>query len=389
MTKRIEEDHKQFIDVISGKFRKELKKYIDSGQIFPNRNKGISIPRINNPHIVYGESDGSVGRGKGKPGDVIGKKPDNQPGKAGDEHVDGIIINYDLDELFDVLQEELKLPDLRPKDMPTYEEIKIKYNSLSMTGPESLRHNRKTMLQALKRMVSTGEWNNFHYIPGFSDPVRLITPINADKRYRQYNEIRIPSSNAVIFFARDASASMDSTKCDIASDIAWWLDAWIRRYYDKVQKCYVVHDTEAEEVDEKKFYNYRFAGGTRCSSVVQFIAKQLEDRFPPNKWNIYVFYFTDGENEEQDNDKLLEVISNQLGPNSVNLFGMTQILFNNYGQSVKAFLDSNLKSKNYKSVEVNSDTSPYGFYSSQISDSHKNEQIKKVIIELIGATANV
>ena len=75
--RRIEEDHQQFRDVVGGKIRKELKKFIKTGKIFKNRGKNgkisISIPRIDIPHIVYGENNNGVGRGDVKPGDVIGK----------------------------------------------------------------------------------------------------------------------------------------------------------------------------------------------------------------------------------------------------------------------------------------------------------------------------
>ena len=123
------------------------------------------------------------------------------------------------------------------------------------------------MLQALKRMAAGGELDKLHYIPGFSDPVRLITPINSDRRYKQYTEIKVPASNAVIFFARDGSASMDQYKCDIVSDMSWWIDAWIRHFYERVERCYIWHDTVAQEVDEETFYRYRYGGGTKCSRI--------------------------------------------------------------------------------------------------------------------------
>ena len=43
-------------------------------------------------------------------------------------------------------------------------------------------------------------------------------------------------------------------------------------------------------------------GGTTCSSALKLIQSQFENRFPPNTWNIYLFYFTDGENWDGDNE---------------------------------------------------------------------------------------
>jgi uncharacterized sporulation protein YeaH/YhbH (DUF444 family) len=76
MPRRIEEDHKHFRDVVSGRIRKALKKFIKSGQIVKNRGKNgkisITIPKIDIPHIVYGSGNEGIGRGQGKEGDVIG-----------------------------------------------------------------------------------------------------------------------------------------------------------------------------------------------------------------------------------------------------------------------------------------------------------------------------
>lgn len=353
MGRRIDEDHKAFHDVYSGKRRKALQKYINNGKIFPKRGKNgkvnMTIPRIDIPHIVYGDSDQGVGRGEGNEGDVIGKKDQQGQGKnkAGQDEGEGIEIQVDMEEIWKAFEQELKLPAMKPKPNQTFEDIIIKYNDISLTGPESLRHNRRTLMQAMKRMCSTGDINKMHYIPGFTDPMRLILPINSDKRYRQFREIKQPSNKAVIFFARDGSASMTQDKCDIVSDMAWWIDSWIRRFYDKVERCYIWHDTQAQEVDEKKFYRYRYGGGTTCSSALKLVTKQFENRFPPNAWNIYLFYFTDGENFDGDNETFCDIMEKQLGPNVVNLIGITQVL-GAYNRSLKEFVDNKEGLKNVK-----------------------------------------
>lgn len=398
MPRRIEEDHKNFRDVYSGRIRKELKKFVNNGQIFRLRGDGkrvpISIPRIDIPHIVYGSGNSGIGRGEGKPGDVIGK--DDQEGKgqrAGQGEADGIVVSVDMEDVLHFLKDELNLPDLKPKPNETFEEIKIKYNDISLIGPESLRHNRRTMLQALKRLSATGQINDLHMIPGFENPVKLITPINSDKRYRQYKEIRIPSSNAVIFFARDCSGSMDDYKCDIVSDMAWWIDIWIRRFYKRVERCYILHDSAAEEVDENKFYKYRHGGGTTCSSAFKLISKQFENRFPPEKWNSYVFYFTDGDNWGSDNQVLVDELKSNFSPEIVNFVGITQVLSWSYQSSVKEFVDQNLGDmKNIKTVEIAPKDTPsmssgtaHSFYGTpQLTEEERNEQIKNAIKGLLG-----
>jgi hypothetical protein len=391
LPRRIEEDHKDFRDVVSGRIRKALKKFIKSGQIVRNRGKNgkvsITIPKIDIPHIVYGDSGEGVGRGGGKDGDVIGKDPQkgSNKGKAGQDEAEGIVINLDLEEVLKFMQEELKLPNLKKKPNETYEETKIKYNNISLIGPESLRHNRRTLMQTLKRQAAEGTLDKLSYVPGLKDPVRILKPINEDKRYRQYNEIKIPSSNALIVFARDGSGSMDATKCDIVSDMAWWIDIWIRRFYDRVDRLYVWHDSMAMEVDEEKFYKYRFGGGTTCSSALKFISKQFENRYPPDKWNIYVFYFTDGENWDDDNKVFVSTLAEGFKPNVVNFTGITQILSSVQDDSVKSYVDNAIKEgvldEDYvRTVSIGQSQ----YWNTSLTEEERNKQIMQAIKKLLG-----
>ena len=401
MPNRIQEDHKKFRDVISGRTRKELKRLIKSGAIIRQRPKGgkmtVSIPQIDIPHFLFGDTGKGVGRGPGKEGDVIGREP--QPGKGskpGDQPGEGINISVDMDDVLRFMQEELQLPRMRPKPNETFEEVKIKYNDISKNGPESLRHTRRTMKEAIKRMATTGDLYDPKVLADSRGAGRLIAPINSDRRYRQYQEIKIPTSNAVIFFARDCSGSMDDYRCDIVSDMAWWIDCWIRKFYKKVDRCYFVHDTRAWEVNEEEFYTYRFGGGTQCSSAFKAIAEQLENRYPPHAYNVYVFYFSDGDNWGGDNEEMLKVIKEELGPNKVNMIGMSQVCSWRYEDSVKHFFDEAIKSGKlsdymrtaYVGPEEASGDSNFGFgnwgYAPDMSEEDRNSQIIEAIKSLLG-----
>lgn len=391
MPRRIEEDHKDFIDVVSGRLRKALKKFIKSGKIVRNRGKrgkiSISIPKIDIPHITFGDNGQGAGRGSGKEGDVIGRDPKGKGDRAGQGEAEGITINLDLEAVLKFLAEELELPDLKPKPSDTFDEVKIKYNNISLIGPESLRHNRRTFLQALKRQAAEGTINDLEFVPGCPTPMRTIKPIQKDKRYRQYREIKYPSTNALVIYARDGSGSMDAFKCDVVSDMAWWIDVWIRRFYKRVDRLFVWHDSVAMEVDEEKFYKYRFGGGTTCSSALKFIAKQFENRYPPQKWNIYVFYFTDGDNWDDDNSVFIESLKEDFGPNIVNLVGITQIMPYHYDGSVKNVVDSAIKdgdisSANIRTVQIASE-------SGSLTDEERDQQILEAISALMGKERSV
>ncbi len=395
MPRRIEEDHKDFRDVVSGRIREALKKFVKSGKMFRTRGKRgkliIQIPEIDIPHIVYGDNGEGVNRGTGDPGDVIGQDPqDGQGDKAGQGEAEGIKIALDLEEVLKFLQQELELPNLKPKEHETFEEVKIKYNNISLMGPESLRHNRRTWVQALKRQCAEGTQDDLHSIPGCPIPMRLITPIPRDRRYRQYREIKIPSSNALIIYARDGSASMTAEKCDIASDMAWWIDVWIRRFYKRVDRMFIWHDWTAREVDEDTYYKLRFGGGTACSSAFKFAAKQFENRYPPDKWNIYVFYFTDGDNWGEDMEDLMATLENDFGPNVVNFVGVTQILCQEYAGSVKNSIDDAIKDgrlkSNIRTTMIGAQDGSGGMFSRGpvLTDEERETQTLEAIKELLG-----
>jgi hypothetical protein len=179
---------------------------------------------------------------------------------------------------------------------------------------------------------------------------------------------------------------MDQMKCEIVSDMAWWIDVWIRKFYKRVERLFVWHDSIAMEVDEEKFYNYRFGGGTTCSSALKFIAKQFENRYNPHKWNIYVFYFTDGDNWSEDNKVFIDTLRESFPENLVNMVGITQILPWNYTNSVKHVVDQAVQSGDVDKRNVR--TAEIGSNGSDFTEEMRNEQIMEAIKTLMGSDRN-
>jgi uncharacterized sporulation protein YeaH/YhbH (DUF444 family) len=398
--KKIARDFQAWRDLIAGKLGEALRHRIHSGQIFKEKGKdgkiSISLPKLDIPQFIYGKAKKGVGRGPGKVGDVIDRE--NKKGKgsgAGQGSSEGIEVQVDLKDILKMLQEELSLPNLLPKPSETFEEIKKRYVSLSRNGPNALIHKRKTIKNTLKRQMSCGGMEKVA-LPGFTEAMTLLRPINDDIRFRQFVEHKIPASNAIIFFARDGSASMDEFKCEVVSDIAWWIDLWIRHHYEHTERVYVWHDSEAYEVGSDKFYNYRYGGGTTCSSALKLISKQLEHRYPPHKYNIYIFYFSDGDNWSEDNEVFIKTIKEELGPDRVNFIGCTQIMCWNYDYSLNKHLEEAIKSERldpnfvrtaYVSEDRNSEDSG-GFQGNsryEMSPEDRDRQVKEAIKRLLGS----
>ena len=91
MALRIDPDHRRFRDIVRGKIKQDLRKYISQGELIGRKGKdmvSIPLPQINVPRFRFGSKDkGGVGQGQGEVGDSLGKGDPNQDGagKAGDQ----------------------------------------------------------------------------------------------------------------------------------------------------------------------------------------------------------------------------------------------------------------------------------------------------------------
>jgi sporulation protein YhbH len=319
---RIEHDLSRFKQIVRGKIRQNLRKYVTNGEMIGRKGRdlvSIPIPQLDVPHFRYGKNgNGGVGQGEGEPGTPIGKGEDGEggAGAAGSDPGAHLLeVEVSLDELAAILGEELELPRIEPKGMANIEQEKSRYTSIRRSGPESLRHFKRTYMEALRRQISSNT-----YVP---DRPRIV-PIREDKRYRAWNEVNLPEANAAIIYMMDVSGSMTDDQKDIVRTAAFWLDTWLRSQYKGLERRYIIHDAAAKEVDEETFYHTRESGGTRISSAYRVCAELINKTFPPSEWNIYCFQFSDGDNWGEDNERSLELLKNEILPH-VNLFCYGQV----------------------------------------------------------------
>src|SRR5437879_12748083 len=75
MPLRIKQDHSRFREIIRGRIKENLRKYIQKGEMIGKKGKDlitIPVPSIDIPHFRYGHKDqGGVGQGDGQPGTVL------------------------------------------------------------------------------------------------------------------------------------------------------------------------------------------------------------------------------------------------------------------------------------------------------------------------------
>ena len=322
MSRSIERDLSRFKNIVRGRVRDNLRKYITHGEMLGRKGRelvSIPVPNIEIPHFQHGQrGSGGVGQGEGKIGDPLGRGQDDGEGlgQAGDQpggHIREVEVS--LEELADMLGEALELPNIEPKGKNVIKSKKDKYTTIGVTGPDSLRHFKRTYKRALKRQIATNAY----------DPTNpVIVPTREDERFRSWKAVEEPEANAAIIYMMDVSGSMTDDQKEIVRIESFWIDAWLKKQYEGVQRRYVIHDAVAHEVDEDTFYRTRESGGTRISSAYQVAGKIIARDFPPDDWNIYCFQFSDGDNWGEDNDGCLKFLAEQLLP-VCNLFCYGQV----------------------------------------------------------------
>ncbi len=321
MVKKIEKDRARFRQIIRGKIKKNLKKYITQGELIGKKGKefvSIPIPQINIPHFRHNhKKSGGVGQGDGELGTPIGKGDGQNTGKAGDSPGQHILeVDVSLEELAQMLGEELELPNIEAKGKKNITSEKDKYTGISQTGPESLRHFKRTYKQALKRQIISKTYNP-------DNPT--IIPFREDRRYRSWKVTLEPESNAVIMYMMDVSGSMGDEQKEIVRIESFWIDTWLKSQYKNIETRYIIHDAVAREVDQDTFYHTRESGGTIISSAYKLANNIIDEDYAPNEWNIYLLHFSDGDNwGEIDTDECATILEKDLLP-KINLFCYGQV----------------------------------------------------------------
>ena len=116
MTRSIDRDMSRFKDIVRGKVRENLRKYITHGEMMGRKGRqivSIPVPNIEIPHFKHGQrGSGGVGQGEGEPGQPIGRGQDegDGAGEAGSEPGSGHYreVELELEELADMLAQELE-----------------------------------------------------------------------------------------------------------------------------------------------------------------------------------------------------------------------------------------------------------------------------------------
>ncbi len=263
------------------------------------------------------EEEAGVGQGPGKPGDVYRRPRAGKArrGEKGDQPSEGgsgggelrFVLELKVDDIVDWIWEELALPDLKPKVTDALTDEELVREGWDRRGPRARLDRRRTIKEAIKRRAAQPDG------PAFTDD---------DLRFRQLARRKRPATSAVVAFVLDASASMDERRRKLAKAFFFWATQGLRRQYRGLETVFIAHTNEAWEFGEEEFFQVSATGGTIASTAFRLAIDVFHERFSPARYNLYLFYASDGDNFGDDREAADAALS-ELG-SMVNLMGFVE-----------------------------------------------------------------
>ncbi|ETR72516.1 MAG: hypothetical protein OMM_01648 [Candidatus Magnetoglobus multicellularis str. Araruama] len=242
------------------------------------------------------DDDAAGGAGEGDEGDVIGEQPVHSPDGSGEGPGEGEGGAHEVEssayDLGRILTEQFELPNLKDKG----KKRSLTRYTYDMTdrnkGYGQILDKKATLKNIVETNIHLGNLPD----PNNIDPTRfLISP--SDRIYRILSREKDFESQAMVFFLRDYSGSMTGKPTELVVSQHVLIYSWILyQYARQVETRFILHDTQASEVDDfYTYYNSKVAGGTRVASAYQKVNEIVEKENLISDYNIYVFHGTDGD----------------------------------------------------------------------------------------------
>jgi len=349
-------DQEKHLKILEKTLKDNITDLISHGKIIAGDNIIIPVKHLKQYKFVYEQKqEGTIAMpddaSDKQEGDIIGEKPQKgqgDQGKGGSGEGDGgyyeVVVNSD--DIAEYLFQNMELPRLKKKKPKDAYKEEYKMSSISKTGSMSNLQKKKTIQENIKRNASKGD-------------AKFKDIINEDLRYRSHRIKQVPQDKVVCIFIRDRSASMDDYKKELTRIMSFWFLKFLEYKYSKVvEKAFISFDTKAEEVSEYDFIHKSEGGGTAISSGFAEADRIIQERYPLDDYNIYIFQFTDGDNWEHDNENADQYID--YFSSLVNLLGVCHIRspFSFFGFTfgnsnyIKNVKNKSIESESVKLVEV-------------------------------------
>jgi len=260
------------------------------------------------------EGDGMGGSGEGEEGEVIGEQPirDSETG-AGSGPGQGEGGSHEIEssayDLGRILTEQFQLPNLKDKG----KKRSLTRYTYDLTdrhrGFGQLLDKKATIREILETNITLG---NVPDVTDIDTSRFLVSP--KDRIYRILSREKDYESQAMVFFIRDYSGSMDGKPTELIVTQHVLIYSWLLyQYARQVETRFVLHDTEAREVDDfYTYYNLRVAGGTKVFSAYRLINEIVEKEGLARDYNIFVFQGTDGDDWDTDGEMAIPELKKML-----------------------------------------------------------------------------
>ena len=261
------------------------------------------------------ETPSSGGTGEGEPGEVIGEAPVRPAGNgAGTGPGQGDSGNHEVEssayDLGRVLTEQFALPNLKNKG----KKRSLTRYTYQLTDRHAGRGQLLDKKATLRKIVETNiHLGNIPDVTQIDPSAFLISP--RDRIYRILSPEKDLESQAMIFFLRDYSGSMEGKATEVVVTQHVLIYSWlIYQYARQVESRFILHDTEAREVEDfYTYYNSSVAGGTQVASALHLVNDIVEKENLASDYNIYVFHGTDGDDWDTQGTQTIPELKTMLG----------------------------------------------------------------------------
>jgi len=311
--------------------------------------KVVIVPTTTEPKLYHDDSltqdgeENTGGAGEGEEGDVLGEqqaKPEQGEGEgtgAGEGEGAYHDVSSEAFDLGKVLTEKFELPNLKEKGKK-HSLVKYQYDLTDINRRFGQVLDKKaTLKQIIETNILLGKVKQNE---PFSPEDLLLSP--QDYIYRILSKEKDYESQAMVFFLRDYSGSMDGKPTEVVSTQHLLIYSWLMyQYQNNVETRFILHDTEAKQVPD--FYTYhksKVAGGTKVAPAFQMVNKMVETEQLATNYNIYVFHGTDGDDWDSTGKELVDELRKMIG--YVSRIGIT-VARNSWGQKTQTTVEKNLE----------------------------------------------
>jgi uncharacterized sporulation protein YeaH/YhbH (DUF444 family) len=259
------------------------------------------------------EGEPSGGSGEGEEGEVIGEEPIHGADGEGTGAGQGSGGEHDIEsnayDLGRILTEKFELPNLQDKG----KKRSLTRYTYDLTdrheGAGQILDKKATLRKLVETNINLG---NISGSGAIDSTGLLVSP--RDRVYRVLSKEKDYESQAMVFFLRDYSGSMQGGPTEMIVNQHVLIYSWLLYQYDRqVETRFILHDEEAKEVrDFYTYFNLTVAGGTRVASAFKLVNEIVENESLARDYNIYIFYGTDGDDWDSNGSYLIPEIHRML-----------------------------------------------------------------------------